>query len=53
VRPNEVKFIKMDISEAKYIRGGYLRKRRSIQSKTSGETKAKLPTKYSGRKGGG
>ncbi|MEM2194121.1 MAG: transposase [Candidatus Methanomethylicia archaeon] len=49
VKPNKVKFIKIDISEAKYIRDRYFRKRRSIQSKTSGETKAKLLAKYSGR----
>ncbi|MEM2812566.1 MAG: transposase, partial [Candidatus Bathyarchaeia archaeon] len=41
--------IKIDISEAKYIRDRYFRKRRSIQSKTSGKTKAKLLAKYSGR----
>ncbi|MEM1562067.1 MAG: transposase [Candidatus Bathyarchaeia archaeon] len=49
VKPNKVKFIKIDISEAKYIRDRYFRKRRSIQSKTSGKTKAKLLAKYSGR----
>ncbi|MEM3833413.1 MAG: transposase [Thermoprotei archaeon] len=49
VKPNKVKFIKIDISEAKYIRGRYFRKRRSIQNKTSGETKAELLAKYSGR----
>ncbi|MEM4021368.1 MAG: transposase [Nitrososphaerota archaeon] len=49
VKPNKVKLIKIDVSEAKYIRDRYFRKRRSIQSKTSGETKAKLLAKYSGR----
>ncbi|MEM1884428.1 MAG: hypothetical protein QXZ24_02330, partial [Candidatus Jordarchaeales archaeon] len=37
VKPGKVRFIKIDISEAKHIRGRYFRKRRSIQSKTSGE----------------
>ncbi|MEM4310767.1 MAG: hypothetical protein QXX95_00050 [Nitrososphaerales archaeon] len=49
VKLNKVKFIKIDISEAKYIRDRYFRKRRSIQSKTSGKTKAELLAKYSGR----
>ncbi len=49
VKLNKVKFIKIDISEAKYIRDKYFRKRRSIQSKTSEATKAKLLAKYSGR----
>ncbi|MEM3665086.1 MAG: transposase, partial [Candidatus Jordarchaeales archaeon] len=49
VKPGKVRFIKIDISEAKYIRGRYLRKRRSIQGKTSGETRAGLLAKYSGR----
>ncbi|MEM1659319.1 MAG: hypothetical protein QXK94_09830 [Candidatus Jordarchaeales archaeon] len=37
VKPGKVRFIKIDISEAKHIRGRYFRKRRSIQSKTLGE----------------
>jgi len=41
--------MKIDISEAKYIRDRYFRKRRSIQAKTSGKVKTKLLTKYSGR----
>ncbi|MFN4336610.1 MAG: RNA-guided endonuclease InsQ/TnpB family protein [Candidatus Nitrosocaldus sp.] len=57
VKLNKVKFIKIDIAEAKYIRDRYFRKRRSIQSKskskgkgkTSGETKDTLLAKYSGR----
>ncbi|MEM3856815.1 MAG: hypothetical protein QW108_04290, partial [Saccharolobus sp.] len=49
VKQNKVKFIKIDISEAKYIRNRYFKKRRNIQNKTSGETKAKLLTKYSKR----
>jgi len=49
VKPNKVKLIKIYISEAKYIRDRYFRKRRSIQGKTSGKTKAKLLAKYSGR----
>ena len=49
VKRDKVKFVKIDISEAKYIRDRYFRKRRSIQSKTSGKTKAKLLAKYSGR----
>ncbi|MEM3546254.1 MAG: transposase [Candidatus Bathyarchaeia archaeon] len=49
VKSNKVKFIKIDVSEAKYIRDRYFKKRRSIQSKASGKTKAKLLAKYSGR----
>ncbi|MEM2626334.1 MAG: transposase [Candidatus Jordarchaeales archaeon] len=49
VKPGKVRFIKIDISEAKHIRGRYFRKRRSIQSKTSGKTRARLLSKYSGR----
>lgn len=49
VKPNKVKFIKIDISEARYIRDRYFKKRRSIQGKTSGKAKAKLLVKYSGR----
>ncbi|MBC7113154.1 MAG: IS200/IS605 family element transposase accessory protein TnpB [Candidatus Methanomethyliales bacterium] len=49
VKPDKVKFIKIDISEAKYIRDRYFKKRRSIQSKTSGKTKERLLSKYSKR----
>ncbi|MEM1550898.1 MAG: hypothetical protein QXR13_03070 [Candidatus Bathyarchaeia archaeon] len=49
VKPSKVKFIKIDISEAKYIRDRYFRKRRSIQDKTLGKTKDELLAKYSGR----
>ncbi|MEM2830471.1 MAG: transposase, partial [Candidatus Jordarchaeales archaeon] len=49
VKPGKVRFIKIDISEAKHIRGRYFRKRRSIQGKTSGKTRARLLAKYSGR----
>ena len=49
VKPNVVKFIKIDISEAKYIRDRYFRKRRNIQRKTRGVAKARLLAKYSGR----
>ena len=49
VRPDEVKFVKIDISEVKYIRDRYFKKRRRIQIKTSGSVKAKLLAKYSGR----
>ncbi|MEM2829500.1 MAG: transposase [Candidatus Jordarchaeales archaeon] len=49
VKPGKVRFIKIDVSEVKHVRGRYLRKRRSIQSKTSGEKKARLLSKYSGR----
>ncbi|GBC75406.1 hypothetical protein HRbin06_00724 [archaeon HR06] len=47
VKPDKVKFVKIDISEAKYIRERYFRKRRSVQSKASEKTK--LLAKYSGR----
>lgn len=49
LKPDKARFIKIDISEAKYIRDRYFRKRRSIQSRTSGETKSRLLAKYSGR----
>ncbi|MEM3512245.1 MAG: transposase, partial [Candidatus Jordarchaeales archaeon] len=49
VKPGKVRFIKIDISEVKHVRGRYLRKRRSIQGKTSGKTRARLLAKYSGR----
>ncbi len=49
VKPDKVRFIKIDISEAKYIRDRYFKKRRNIQTKTSGWTKARLLAKYSGR----
>lgn len=49
VKPGKVKFVKIDISEAKHIRDRYFRKRRRIQSKTSGGIKAELLAKYSGR----
>ncbi len=49
VKPEKVKFIKVDISEAKYIRDRYFKKRRSIQSNTSGSKRARLLSKYSGR----
>jgi len=32
VKPDKVRFIKVDISEVKYVRDRYFRKRRSIQS---------------------
>ncbi|MCS7116104.1 MAG: transposase [Nitrososphaerota archaeon] len=49
VKPDKVKFIKIDISEAKYIRDRYFKKRRSIQSRRLGKIKASLLAKYSGR----
>ncbi len=49
VKPDKVKFVKIDVSEAKYVRDRYFRKRRNIQRKTSGKTKAKLLAKHSGR----
>jgi len=49
IKPSKVKFVKVDISEAKYIRDRYFKKRRSIQSKVKGKAKAKLLAKYSGR----
>jgi len=49
VKPDKVEFIKIDISEAKHIRDRYFRKRRSIQSRTSGKTRSRLLAKYSGR----
>ncbi|HIE14267.1 TPA: transposase, partial [Candidatus Bathyarchaeota archaeon] len=49
IKPDKIKFVKIDISEAKHIRDRYFKKRRNIQRKTSGKTKVKLLTKYSGR----
>jgi IS605 OrfB family transposase len=49
IKSNEIKFMKLDISEAKHIRDRYFKKRRNIQSKTKGKIKAKLLAKYSGR----
>ncbi len=49
VKPGYVKFVRVDVSEVKYIRDRYFRKRRSIQKKTSGKTRAGLLAKYSER----
>jgi len=49
VKPDKVRFIKIDVSEAKYARDRYFKKRRKIQEKTSGKKKAELLAKYSGR----
>ena len=49
IKPGKVRFVKIDISEAKYIRDRYFRKRRSIQSKVCRGARAKLLAKYSGR----
>jgi len=48
VKPDKGKFVKIDVSEAKYIRDRYFRKRRRIRGKTSGKMKAKLLARYSG-----
>ncbi|MEM3441078.1 MAG: transposase [Candidatus Bathyarchaeia archaeon] len=50
IKPDKVKFIRIDVIEAKYIRGRYFKKRRHIQRKTSGHKKVELLAKYSGRK---
>jgi putative transposase len=49
IKPGKVRFVKIDISEAKYIRDRYFRKRRNIQSKVCGKARAELLAKYSGR----
>jgi len=49
VKPGNIKFVKIDLSEVKHIRDRYFRKRRRIQRKTSGEAKSRLLAKYSGR----
>jgi putative transposase len=49
IKPGKVRFVKIDISEAKYIRDRYFKKRRNIQSKVCGKARAKLLAKYSGR----
>ncbi|MGC8911144.1 MAG: RNA-guided endonuclease InsQ/TnpB family protein [Nitrososphaeria archaeon] len=49
IKPDKVKFTKIDISEIKYIRDRYFKKRRSIQTKTSGNVETRLLAKYSGR----
>jgi len=49
IKPGKVRFVKIDVSEARYIRDRYFRKRRSIQGKVGGRAGAKLLAKYSGR----
>jgi len=49
IKPDKVRFVKIDISEAKYIRDRYFKKRWSIQRKTRGKVKARLLAKYSKR----
>jgi putative transposase len=51
IKPDKVRFVKIDVSEAKYIRDRYFKKRRSIQRKIKGEVKARLLAKYSKREG--
>lgn len=48
VKPNYARFIKIDISEAKYVRDRYFKKRRNIQRKTR-RKRRKLLAKYCGR----
>ena len=49
IKPDKARFVKIDISDAKYIRDRYFKKRRSIQRKTRGKVKARLLAKYSKR----
>jgi len=49
IKPGKVRFVKIDISEAKYIRDRYFKKRWSIQRKVGERARAKLLAKYSGR----
>jgi len=49
IKPDRVRFVKIDISEAKYIRDRYFKKRQSIQRRTRGEVRARLLAKYSRR----
>jgi len=49
IKPDKVRFVKIDISEAKYIRDRYFKKRWSIQRETRGKVKARLLAKYSKR----
>jgi putative transposase len=49
IKPDKIKFVKIDISETKYIRDRYFKKRQSIQRKTRGEVRARLLAKYSRR----
>jgi len=49
IKPDKVRFVKVDISKAKYIRDRYFKKRWSIQRRTKGGVKARLLAKYSGR----
>jgi putative transposase len=49
IKPDKVRFLKIDISETKYIRDRYFKKRQSIQRRTRGEVKARLLAKYSRR----
>jgi IS605 OrfB family transposase len=49
IKHGKVRFVKIDVSEAKYIRDRYFKKRWSIQRKVGGRARAKLSAKYSGR----
>jgi putative transposase len=49
IKSDRIRFVRIDISEAKYIRDRYFKKRRSIQSRAKGKAKARLLAKYSGR----
>ncbi len=49
VKRDKVKFVKIDVSEAKFIRDRYFKKRRSIQGRVNGEARSSLLKKYSGR----
>ncbi len=47
IKLDKVRFIRVDVSEAKYIRDRYFKKRRSIQTNTSGRVRTRLLAKYS------
>jgi putative transposase len=49
IKPDKARFVKIDISEAKYIRDRCFKKRQSIQKKTRGKAKVGLLAKYSRR----
>ena len=52
VKLDKVELSRIDVGEAKYLRDRYFKKRRNIQRETSGNVRARLLSKYSGREGG-
>jgi IS605 OrfB family transposase len=49
IKPGKVRFVKIDVSEAKYIRDRYFREEEEHSEEDEGEVKARLLAKYSKR----